>query len=138
MCVNPIIDKRYKIVIADRNRNICELLRREFESEGYDVDIVSDGKELLFKINRDKSSDLLVLDLDLPFMDCDQILKSLEMRFPPLPVVIHSYPPEIGSQALLDYAAAFVEKGADPDLLKDVIAAELPVHKGPEKSIGEG
>ena len=50
------------IMIADRNRNVRELLRRELESEGYQVRLAKDGRQVLRSINSDEPPDLLILD----------------------------------------------------------------------------
>ena len=65
-----------KILIADRNRHVREFLRRELLAEGYQVEEARDGREILGLLNGGTLPDLLILDLELPFVS---ELKALEL-----------------------------------------------------------
>jgi CheY-like chemotaxis protein len=110
-----------KIIIADRNKNICTLLRRELELEGYQVTIACSGKDLLKEINTKESPDLLIMDIDLP---CDEGLKVLEKvqgRIPHFPVVIHSLLTEMLSHPAVADAETFIEKNGDLTKLRQAV-----------------
>lgn len=53
----------FTILIADRNRHVRELLRREFEADGYRVRLARDDRQVLTVINSAEPLDLLILDL---------------------------------------------------------------------------
>ena len=83
-----------KILIADRNRHVREFLRRELSAEGYQVEVARDGREVLGRINGDDPPHLLILDLEIPYLDELEVWARLKDRQPPLPVVIHTFLPE--------------------------------------------
>lgn len=114
------------ILIADRNRNVRDLLRRELESEGYQVRLASDGRRVLRIINSDESPDLLILDLEMPYVGGLEILERLEDRESPLPVVIHTFFSEALDNPAVNRASAFVEKtGNNIDYLRSVVEEVL-------------
>ncbi len=117
-----------KILIADRNRHVRELLRRELGAEGYQVEVARDGRELLTLICSDEPPHLVILDLDIPYLDELEIWTRLKDRQPPLPVVIHTFLPEYPTQLTVPLAAAFLEKKGDTDELKAVVAEVINKH----------
>lgn len=56
------------ILVADDEANIRELARMYLEKDGYQVDVVTDGRQALAQIKQ-SPPDLLVLDLMMPEMD---------------------------------------------------------------------
>ena len=57
-----------KLLIVDDERLLVKGLKFNFEQDGYEVVTASDGEEAV-KLAKDKSIDLIVLDLMLPKMD---------------------------------------------------------------------
>ncbi len=111
-----------KILIADRNRNVRALLRREFAAAGYLVIVAKNGQEVL-NISTEEAPDLFILDSELPFLAELAVLKRLRERYPRLPVVIYSFTaPEDGGLADGN-SLIFVEKKEDTGRLKTVVAA---------------
>lgn len=117
-----------KILIADRNRNVRDFLRRELSAEGYVVEVARDGREVLGRINGDDPPHLLILDLEIPYLDEPEVWARLKDRQPPLPVVIHTFLPEYPTHLTLPIAVAFLEKKGDTDLLKAVVADMIGKH----------
>jgi len=117
-----------KILIADRNRHVREFLRRELTAEGYRVEVARDGREVLSRIDGDDPPLLLILDLEIPYLDEPEVWGRLKDRQPPLPVVIHSLLPEYPTTLTLPIAARFLEKKGDTDLLKSVVAEVIEQH----------
>jgi DNA-binding response OmpR family regulator len=111
-----------KILIADRNRHVREFLRRELTAEGYQVEMARDGRELLDIIDGNAPPQLLILDLEIPYLDELQVWERLQNCQPPLPVVIHTFLPEYPTHLTVPLAAAFLEKKGDTDQLKSVVA----------------
>lgn len=70
-----------KILVADDDKNISELLRLYLEKEGYTVVIANDGEEALAKFNMDQP-DMVLLDIMMPKLDgwqaCREIRKKSE------------------------------------------------------------
>jgi len=112
-----------KILIADRNRHVREFLCRELTAEGYLVEAVRDGREVLEMINGQNPPVLMILDLELPYLTELKVLETLQERLPSLPVVIHSF--RLESEQHLPRAAAVLEKREDTHLLKEVVAELL-------------
>lgn len=111
-----------KILVADRNRHVREFLRRELTAEGYRVEVARDGRELLEKIDGADPPHLVILDLEIPYLEELEVWTQLMERQPRLPVVIHTFLPEYPTHLTLPGAAAFLEKKGDTDLLKKVVA----------------
>jgi DNA-binding NtrC family response regulator len=116
------MQKEFNLLIVDRNPHIRNFLKREFQSEGYNVQLAKNGRELVDLIYSSTPIDLVIIDPDIPDVSQPSLFKSLEDRVPPLPFVIHS--------DLFDYLestshiskATFVPKqGSSSETLKDVI-----------------
>ncbi|MBN2466765.1 MAG: response regulator [Deltaproteobacteria bacterium] len=122
--------KNISILIADRNRNIREFLRRELGAEGYRVQLANDGREVLMMIELE-SPDILILDLEIPNVDGFEILRHLRSTKNNLPVVVHTFLTDYASHPLLRYAAAFVEKKGNnieglKAAIRDVVREHYP------------
>lgn len=63
------MDKKYLILLCEDNKDHQKLLSMYLENTGYDLDIASDGKELLRKLQQGKKYDLVLLDIQLPEID---------------------------------------------------------------------
>lgn len=110
-----------KILIAERNRHVRELLRRELLAEGYTVEVAKDGHEVWLMINRGNPPSLIILDLEIPYLD--DLVERAHFREgePTVPLIIFSFLPEEDDRNL-PRAAAFLEKKEDTDRLKEVVA----------------
>ena len=117
-----LMQKEFNLLIVDRNPHIRNFLKREFQSEGYNVQLARNSRELVDLIYGPAPIDLVIIDPDIPDVSQLNLFKSLEDRVPPLPFVIHS--------DLNDYLeftshiskAAFVPKqGSSSETLKDVV-----------------
>jgi len=122
------VAKSCKILIADRNRHVRDFLRRELSAEGYQVEVAKDGREVLERIDGDDPPQLLILDLEIPYLDEPEVWARLKDRQPPLPVVIHTFLPEYPTNLTLPIAASFLEKKGDTDQLKAVVAEVIEKH----------
>ncbi len=122
VCRVNFVNEKFKILITDRNRHVREFLRRELSAEGYQAEIAKDGREVLTWINGNDPPDLLILDLEIPYVDELDVLARLQDHKPPLPVVIHTFLPESADDPAGPKADAFLEKKGDTDFLKAVVA----------------
>jgi DNA-binding response OmpR family regulator len=68
-----------RILVADDDRNIADLLRMYLRKAGYDVTIAADGDETV-RLLREDQFDLLLLDIMMPGKDGLQIIRGLRRR----------------------------------------------------------
>ena len=131
--------KIFTILVADRNRNVSDFLRRELSAEGYEVAVAGDGGQVLAEIERENGVDLLVFDLEMPDADSSKIFEKIQKRRIPLPVVIHTFLTEESERDFsLNKGEIYIEKSGNVDILKTAIADMLkrfypdrPLHTGP-------
>jgi DNA-binding NtrC family response regulator len=115
----------FTVLITDRNRHVRNFLRRELIAEGYQVEVVVDGRDLLRKISKAPPVDLLILDLEITPLGGVAVLRRIQRQHPKLPVIIHSFTTEESSHPAVRKAAAFVEKAGNAEFLKEVIERVL-------------
>mgnify|MGYP000161837454 FL=1 len=68
-----------KILVADDDKNIAELLRLYLEKEGYAVVMAFDGEEALMKFGPE-NPDLVLLDIMMPKLDGWQVLREIRKK----------------------------------------------------------
>ncbi len=118
--------KRVRILLADRNRHVRELLRRELEAEGYLVTGARDAQEILALLAQGEIPHLLILDPEIPYVAEADLVGQLREHYPALPVIIHSFQPETSHEFITANAVTFIEKAEDPNHLKATIASLVP------------
>jgi two-component system response regulator AtoC len=80
------VSRAIRVLIADDERNLRELIVRELARRGHEVDGVGDGAAALERI-RDGSYDVVVLDMRMPHKEGIDVLRELA-TFPEAPQVI--------------------------------------------------
>ena len=76
-----------KILIVEDEVHIADGLRFNLEAEGYEAEIVHDGKKALDAL-RDSSFDAVVLDVMLPGMDGFDVARSMRVREDYTPILM--------------------------------------------------
>ena len=118
--------QEFTLLIADRNPHVRMFLQREMTAAGYRVRLADTGREVLKRAFQGEPLDLIILDPDLPDADEAHVLEHLLDRIPVLPVVVHTYPPEHGSDSKDMNDVIFVEKkGSSVERLKQVVHETL-------------
>lgn len=110
----------FKILIADRNRNVREFLRREFREAGYRAQVAKDGREILSMMEVSEPPDLVILDPEIPDVEILDVVQRLATLM--TPVVVHSFIEDTASELK---PAALVEKKGDTQDLKDTVSSVL-------------
>lgn len=64
--------RNYKVLIADDEENITNILGKYLQKEGYEIAIVNDGKAAI-KLFDSKDFDLIILDLMMPYFSGEQV-----------------------------------------------------------------
>lgn len=118
--------KEFKILIADRNSNVRDFLKREMTDEGYAVVMAENGRDVLKWVNNLNPVDLLILDPDLPDADESLLLMKLKQKTPCIPVVLHTFFSDYIATAKILSPTEFVEKGGNSiEQLKKIIETIL-------------
>jgi CheY-like chemotaxis protein len=122
-----------KILLADDDPDVVEVISILLEDEGYEMVAAKDGAEALEKMESD-NPDLIILDLLMPRVDGFAVLKKMRDpendRWAEIPVVIltsvrkevsnRRYELETGRQMVFD---AYLEKPVDQNELLEIVAS---------------
>jgi hypothetical protein len=99
--------------------------------------MAADGREILSRINGAEPPHLLILDLEIPYLD-EAVWCGLQDCQPPLPLVIHTLLPQHPTSQTMPAAAAFLEKVGDTERLKTVVAEVIGKYYPQGLSVKEG
>jgi len=109
---------QFTILVTDRNRHVRDFLKRELVADGHSVRVAEDSAELVNRIERDETLDLLILDLDMPVLKGLEVLMRLKERVPLLPVILCCFSASGVDPNLRFLADAVLEKSGDIDSLR--------------------
>ena len=107
-----------KILVVEDDRTVGAYVKRGLEEAGYHADLVGDGAEGL-RLASDGPYDLVVLDLRLPAMPGDQVLRTLRDRGNAVPVLV------LTAQDTVDFKVQALRSGADDYVTKPFSLEEL-------------
>ena len=115
------MDRKTTIMIADRNRNVREFLKREMVSENYRVICAEDAKTMFKRALEPFMVDVLIIDPNLPDMEPSEIMRRLARRRPVLPIIVHCLSEEDDFSPPTD-SVRFVEKGGGSiEVIKQIL-----------------
>jgi DNA-binding SARP family transcriptional activator len=119
-------DARKTVLVVEDNVLNRELMNAVLKSAGYNVVLAKDGAEALMLIGRE-SVDLLVLDVDLPFIDGHSLLEALKENGVNVPAIFVSGLPgdEPEVRAFEIGAADFIRKPVKNSVLLARVAKVL-------------
>lgn len=106
-----------KILIADDDKNIVELLRLYIEKEGYTALTATNGKEAI-EVFKNKKPDLVILDIMMPEADGWQVCKEIR-KTDETPIIMLTAKGETFDKVL------GLELGADDYMVKPFETKEL-------------
>ncbi|PWM23997.1 MAG: DNA-binding response regulator [Oscillospiraceae bacterium] len=106
-----------KIMVADDDQNICELLRLYLEKEQYTVVIANDGNEAVAKFNAESPA-LILLDIMMPGLDGWQVCREIRKKSN-VPIIMITAKGETFDKVL------GLELGADDYVVKPFDAKEI-------------
>ncbi len=107
-----------RVLLADDQTQVRSALRLLLEQEP-EIEIVgetADAAELL-RLLAVKTTDVVLLDWELPGLPAGQLLRLLDLGFPTLRIIAMSTDPPIERQALAAGANAFLSKSGPPQKL---------------------
>ncbi len=106
------------ILVVEDEEGIVSFVRRGLENAGYRVVVSSDGIDgLVMALSADV--DLVVLDLGLPGLSGEEVLRRLRQRRPSVPVIV------LTAKDAVDDRIANLDAGADDYMVKPFSVHEL-------------
>ena len=112
------------ILIAEDNRNLALLYQQELLDEGYQVEVVHDGRQAIESVDR-KPPDLLILDIRMPGMDGIEAMHHILAQNQHLPVILNTGYSTLKENYLTWIADACVVKSSDLSELKCAVRQVL-------------
>lgn len=107
-----------RILVVEDDPAVQKALRRLFETEGFTVEIQSDGRSAIDSVLASPPS-AIVLDLRLPKVSGSDVCRELKAHSPMLPIVVLSAASDVSDKVLL------LELGADDYVTKPFSPREL-------------
>jgi len=100
------------ILIADDNSDIRQTLKDILAEKGYLVELAKDGLEALVCV-KEKSVDLLILDLIMPDRSGMEVITSIRSISPHTKIIIYTGFQHYENSVYAKYADKFILKGSD-------------------------
>jgi signal transduction histidine kinase len=118
-----------RVLIADDDAMVCEVIQRLLERSGYDVvGEAADGRQAV-ELTHSLHPDVVLLDLKMPEMDGITAARQIQKRCPTPVVVLTAYdPPELVRQASAAGVGAFLLKPPDARQLERAITIAMARH----------
>lgn len=110
------MSKKIKIVVADDNPGIRQTFSDLLAEEGYQVETVSNGYQLLDYL-RDNSADLVILDLMMPEKDGLETISALRSIAPEIKVIVYTAFGRYENSLYAREADRFLLKTDSPDIV---------------------
>jgi len=114
------VSKKHKILIAEDERDLLEMVRFRLEAYGFQVASAYDGEEAIEAVHASKP-DLIILDLMLPKKDGYEVCSTLKQdeRYQDIPIIIFSAKSQQRDKDLAMQlgASAYVTKPFEPQKL---------------------
>ena len=108
-----------KIMVAEDDAQIGQFIQKGLKEANYQVANFYDGLEAFEELKNNPSYDLLILDLMLPGMPGEEILRKLRQEGYPIPVII------LSAKRSIEERVAGLSLGADDYLVKPFSFTEL-------------
>jgi Response regulators consisting of a CheY-like receiver domain and a winged-helix DNA-binding domain len=114
----PVTKPAGRILVVEDDPAVQKALKRLFETEGYAVELQSDGKSAVESFQASAPA-AIVLDLRLPKISGRDVCKEIKALAPTLPIVVLSAASDVSDKVLL------LELGADDYVTKPFSPREL-------------
>lgn len=114
--------KKIKIMIAEDHPAFLKLLARELETDDMTVIGAAPNGKILLELIQEKKPDIIVLDLEMPVMNGEGVLKNLA-KYKTIRPIIYSqdYSEFYATSLILNGARAYLKKDTDiPELMKAI------------------
>jgi two-component system, OmpR family, response regulator len=112
------MEDRIKILVAEDDPNLGNVLKTYLEAKGYNADLVTDGLQAVDKFKTDEYN-FFILDVMMPFMDGFSVAAQIRNTMPNVPIIF------LTAKALREDILKGFELGADDYLTKPFEMEEL-------------
>ena len=102
--------EKKKVVMADDSEDMCELVKTALEREGYHVDTVGDGYQLISYLKENQDVDAVILDLIMPAKGGISVFETIRSISPASKVIIYTGHTYYRGTVYGKEADAFIEK----------------------------
>ncbi|HXD09059.1 MAG TPA: response regulator transcription factor [Anaerolineales bacterium] len=108
------------ILIIDDEASLRQTMARILQRAGYEVTTASNGKDGLALVS-EHPFDLLYLDIRMPDMSGLELLKTIHIKYPDLPIILFTAQPDVNSavEALRRGATDYLMKPLNPQTVID-------------------
>ena len=114
-------EDRDKIVIADDNYELCDLLKDILGDEGYEVDVVHDGLALISYLKENQDVDAVILDLIMPERGGISIFDTVRSVSPASKLIIYTGYTSYRHSIFAKEADAFLNKTDGPEKIIETL-----------------
>ncbi|MGB2630140.1 MAG: response regulator [Candidatus Omnitrophota bacterium] len=111
-----------KIVIADDNQELCDILKTILEGEGYSVHVVYEGFSLLSYLREVQDVAAVILDLMMPEKGGISVINTVRSISPASKLIIYTGYTNYRHSVLGREADAFVNKTEGPERLLKILS----------------
>ncbi len=105
------------VLLVEDERKTGEMLKKALESENISVELVTDGKSALKKVEKGRF-ELIILDLKLPEITGDEVLEAIRKIDPYVVVIVYTnyQDPPVMKKLINLGVEGYINKGAESDL----------------------
>ena len=114
-----------KVLIADDDNDLCELIRIQLEDADCEVKTVNSGLEVLNLVRQGYRPHVVVLDLMMPERSGVELLDSVKSTWPGVRIIIYTGYPDFVAGPLKEYVDNVILKAANVDELISLIKSYL-------------
>jgi DNA-binding NtrC family response regulator len=114
-------EEQARIVIAEDNQELCEVLKTILENEMYMVKFVPDGLSLIAYLKDTQDVDVIVLDLIMPERTGMSVFSTVRSVSPASKLIIYTGYSDYKNSVFAKEADAFVDKVEGVEKLLEVI-----------------
>jgi DNA-binding NtrC family response regulator len=132
------MERQYSILVIDDEPVMQDSCQQILSRRGCDVIAAGEGYSGLDSLKH-QPFDVLILDIHLPDISGEEVLKSIRVLFPNLPVIVITAYPTVESavRAMKLGAFDYIPKPFTPTILRSVVAKALEYHAA-QKGANDG
>ena len=127
-----------KVLVVDDEANLRKVLAAMLRKSGYEVTVAADGEQGLAELTKN-GADIVVTDLVMPKVGGMEILKTVNLSHPDVPVIIITAHGTVDSavEAIKGGAFDYITKPFEQAELQAVVAKAARTHRSEERRVGK-